>query len=124
MNENERELLEQMHRKVIEQSGAQPLRTYEQPTVYYTDLPAGSADSQIANEWNTYRREVGQLLAEGHENRWVLIKGDQIIGIWDTCEEAKAIALRKYLMQPCLIQQVRRYEPIVRMSSRFWACQR
>jgi hypothetical protein len=57
-------------------------------------------------------------LAEGHENRWVLIKGEEIIGIWDTEEDARAVALSKYLMQPCLIHQVRSREPLVRMSRR------
>jgi hypothetical protein len=66
---------------------------------------------------------VGDLLANGHENRWVLIKGQEIIGIWDTEEDARAVALQKYLMQPCLIQQVRSREPVVHMSARFWGCQ-
>lgn len=29
----------------------------------------------IASKSNLYRREVGKLLAEGHEIQWVLIKG-------------------------------------------------
>jgi hypothetical protein len=37
---------------------------------------------------------VPQLLADGHESRWVLIKGEEIIGIWDTEEEARAVALQ------------------------------
>lgn len=64
-----------------------------------------------------------RLLAEGHEGRFVLIKGEQIIGIWDTRTEAKTAALEKYLMQPCLIQQVRRHEPVVRLPARLWPCQ-
>ena len=38
-------------------------------------------------------------------------------------EEARAVALWKYLMQPCLIHQVRRREPLLRMSRRFWGYQ-
>ena len=71
----------------------------------YTELPAGSSDSPIASEWNLYLREVQRLLAEGHENRWVLIEGEETIGIWDTEEEARAVALTKFLMQPCLIHR-------------------
>jgi hypothetical protein len=112
-----------VQREALEQASGLPLSPYERPTVPYTQLPAGSRDSPITSEWNLYRREVGRLLTEGHENRWVLIKGEEIIGIWDTQEEAEAVALHKYLMQPCLIQQVRRREPIVRMSPRFWGCQ-
>jgi hypothetical protein len=123
MNDDEHELVEQSHRDAIEQGYVPPPLSYERPTIPYTELPDGNADSPIASEWNLYRREVGRLLAAGHENRWVLIKGEEIIGIWDAEADARAAALHKYLMQPCLIQQVRSREPIVRMSTRFWACQ-
>ena len=95
----------------------------EPPTIPYTQLPAAQPDSPLYQEWNVYRREVTRLLAEGQEGRFLLIKGEDIIGIWDTPEQAKAVALQKYLMQPCLIQQIRRREPVVRMSARFWGCQ-
>jgi hypothetical protein len=122
--ERQRSLVEQVHRDAIEQGRVQPPPAHERPTIPYTELPVGSAASPIAGEGDRYRREVGQLLAEGHENRWVLIKGEEIIGIWDTEDDARAVALQKYLMQPCLIQQVRSREPIVRMPPRFWGCQR
>ena len=138
MSENEREPVEALERdhkqpqhapreqgytEAIEQARGQPLPPHERPTIPCTDLPDGRPNSPIASEWNLYRREVGRLLVEGHENRWVLIKGEEIIGHWDSEEEARAVALTKYLMQPCLIQQVRSREPLVRMSARFWACQ-
>ena len=119
-----REPAEQMQGEAIEQTQSEPTALPEGPrTIHYTELPEDTSDSPIAGEWNFYRREVGRLLAEGHENRWVLIKGAEIIGIWDTEEDARAVALSKYLMQPCLIHQVRSREPIVRMSRRFWECQ-
>jgi hypothetical protein len=94
----------------------------QRQTIHYTELPEDASESPIAREWNLYRREVGRLLAEGHEGKWLLVKGDAIIGIFDTEDEARAIALQKYLMEPCLIQQVRSREPLVRMSMRFWGC--
>jgi hypothetical protein len=122
--QRQRAAVEQVHREAIEQGRVQPLLPDEPPTIPYTELPDGKVDSPIASEWNLYRREVGRLLAEGHENRWVLIKGEEIIGIWETEHEARAVALERYLMQPCLIQQIRSREPIVRMSARFGGCQR
>jgi hypothetical protein len=124
MNEDGRDFVEQVHRDAIEQGRNQMPPAHEPSTIPCTELPEGNADSPIAREWSLYRREVERLLAEGHENRWLLIKGDEIIGIWDTEEEARAVALQKYLMEPCLIQQVRRREPVVRMSRRFWGWQR
>ena len=85
-------------------------------TIPYTELPPARPDSPIATEWETYRREVGRLLAEGQEGRFVLIKGEEIIGIWDGREDANAEGLRRYLLQPFLLHQVRSREPLVRLS--------
>jgi hypothetical protein len=123
MRENGRKLVEQNHRDAIDQGCVEPSPFHEPPTIHYTELPEAQPGSPLCQEWNFYRREVGRLLADGHERRFVLIKGEVLVGIWDTQEEAKAVSLERYLMQPCLIHQVRSREPIVRMSARFWACQ-
>jgi hypothetical protein len=68
----------------------------------------------LCQEWNYYRHEAGRLLADGHEGRFVLIKGQALIGAWDTWEEARAVALQKYPRQLCLIHQVRSREPLLR----------
>lgn len=120
--QRERALIEQLHRQAIEAARAQPLPPYEPPTVHYAELPAAQPNSQLSQEWNFYRREVGRLLAEGDEGRFVLIKGEQIIGIWDTQEEAEAVAVHKYPLEPGLIHQVQRYERVLRGPSRFWRC--
>jgi hypothetical protein len=97
-----------------------PLRPRQ--TIHYTELPEDASEGSIAREWNLYRSEAGRLLGEGHEGKWVLVKGEAIIGIFGTEDEARAVALQKYLMQPCLIHQVRSREPLVRMSMRFRGC--
>jgi hypothetical protein len=118
MSENVNDLIERLHREAFEKGRREPTPPYEPPTVHYTELPEPQKDSPLFQEWNFYRREVGRLLAEGQEGRWLLIKGEDVLGIWDTREEAEAIALQKFLMQPCLIHQVRCREPIVRLSAR------
>ena len=120
--ERERALVEQVHREAIEQGRVEAPPQYEPTTIPYTELPDGKPDSPVNQEWNFYRREVGRLLAEGQEGRWLLIKGEGIIGIWDTREEAEAVALQKYLMQPCLIHRIRSREPVLRGPTRFWQC--
>jgi hypothetical protein len=109
-SECERALLEQIHRQAIAQGLVQPLPQLEP----FTELPEDTSDGPIAGEWNFYRCEVGRLLAAGHEGRWVLIKGDEIVGIWNTEEEAERIRLQKYLMQPILLKQICVREPILR----------
>jgi hypothetical protein len=116
----QRALVEKIHREAIEQYRKQPRPPYERPTISYTELPEAKPDEPLYYEWNTYRREVGRLLAEGHEGRWILIKGEEIIGIWDTHDEVKVVAVQKYLMQPCLIHQILSREPLLRGPSALW----
>src|SRR5207253_2714923 len=42
----------------------------------------------IRTEIRTYFRELPRLLEEGHEGRCALIKGDQVLSIWDTPGDA------------------------------------
>jgi hypothetical protein len=83
-------------------------------TIHYTELPPAQPGSELAVEWETYRREVARLLAEGHEGKFVLIKGERILGLWDTWDAALAEAVRHFLMQPCLAHQILTYERMIR----------
>src|SRR6516164_6282824 len=74
----------------------------ERPTLHYTELPEDTSHNPLAAEWNFYRREVGRLVGEGHEGRWVLIQSDAIIGICDTEAEVDQVRLQKFPGQPAL----------------------
>jgi hypothetical protein len=115
-------LVEQVHREAIEQGRVQPSVPNESATIHHTELPGARPDSPLFQEWTFYRREVGRLLAAGQAGRWLLIKGEEIIGIWDTHDEARAVALQKYLMQPCLIHQILERERVLRGPTRFFRC--
>jgi hypothetical protein len=115
MNDADREMIERLVKSERKRLGAVvPLPPRERPTIHYTELTADTSGGPIAREWNFYRREVGRLLAEGHEGRWVLIKGEEIIGIWDTEEEGHRVRLERYFMQPVLLKQILEREPILR----------
>jgi hypothetical protein len=90
------------------------------PTIHWSELPEDTSGGPLSTEWNFYRREVGRLLAEGHEGRWVLIKGEEIIGMWERREEATAVADERYLLKPVLIRQVLTREPILRGPTFMW----
>ena len=110
------------HRAAVERLRQQPIPPPpEPPTIHYSELPAAAPDSPLVLEWNTYRREVGRLLAEGHEGCHVLIKGEQILGIWKTRAEAMAAGYRLFLGQCFLVHQVQQREPILRCLS-VWTC--
>jgi hypothetical protein len=42
----------------------------------------------IRTEIITYRRELPRLLAEGHQGRFALVHGQEVVSIWDTFGDA------------------------------------
>jgi hypothetical protein len=54
------------------------------------------------------------LLAEGQEGRFAFIKGDEIIGIYDTWDEARGADLENYLFEPHMIHPILSREPVIR----------
>jgi hypothetical protein len=122
MKEHERDRVEKITREAAERLRLQPLPSAERVTIHCTELPEDTSDSPIAGEWNFYRREVGRLLAEGQEGKWLLIKGERIIGIWDSEAVAHQVAVQKFLMQPVLILQILTREPVLRGPRAFRRC--
>lgn len=116
MSEDEYELLHKLGGEVAQPPNRPPV-TVERPTIPHTELPEDTSDNPSADAWNLYRQEVGRMLAEGHGGRWVLIHGKEIVGIWGSRDEAKAVALERYLMQPVLIRQILSREPVLRGPS-------
>jgi hypothetical protein len=113
---HERAVVERVHREAIEQGNFQTLPPRETPrAVPYTELPEAKPGEPLAEEWNVYRREVGRWLAEGLEGRHVLIKGQEVIGIYGSSEEAVAAGLQRYLLQPFLVHPIRTEEPFLRI---------
>jgi hypothetical protein len=109
-----RDLIDQLQREERARLVLTPAHTAGRPTIHYTELPEDTTSSALATEWNYYRGEVGRLLAEGHEGQWVLIKGQKIIGLWDTELEADEVRLRQFPGRPVLLKQIREREPVIR----------
>ena len=87
-------------------------------TIPWSEVREDTSGGPNSAEWNFFLREVGRLLAEGHEGKWLLIKGEVVEGMWDTRDEAFAAATERYLMQPCLVQQVTARAPVIKLSNR------
>jgi hypothetical protein len=116
MSANERDLVEQAHREAVEAGRVQSLPPRELPRgVHHTELPEAKPGEPLAEEWNTYRRQIGRWLAEGLEGRHVLIKGEEIIGIYATSEEATEEGFKHYLLQPFFVHPIRTEEPYLRI---------
>jgi hypothetical protein len=88
-------------------------------TIPYTELPPVKPGETFETEWETYRAKVGQWLADGLEGKHVLIKGSNVLGFWDSQEEALAAGYEKFLTQPFLIHHVLRQEPLLRVGAYF-----
>jgi hypothetical protein len=108
------QLIERLHREAVEEAHRHPAPPPEEPTVHYTELPEARPDSPLYREWNTYRHEVGQLLAEGNAGRHVLIKDDRIIGVWDTHDEAATAGYQQFRGQPFLVHEIQERERVLR----------
>jgi hypothetical protein len=115
MNEDGRKLIEQIHREAVTNHSSAPVAPSERPTIPYTELPEMDSASPLFQEWNSYRHEVQRLLAEGHEGKFVLIKGDAIIGFYETWDAARAAGLNRYLLKPFLVHQIQSREPVLRL---------
>jgi hypothetical protein len=108
------ELIDRLHREALDQAPQHPQPPAEPETVHHSQLPEAKPDSPLYHEWNTYRREVARLIAEGQFGRHVLIKGVQIVGIWDTHNEAARAGYQQFLGQPFLVHHIQEHERVLR----------
>jgi hypothetical protein len=108
--------IEQQHRQFLESEAGMLSRPISSPSgIHYTELPEAEPEQPLAEEWNTYRREVGRWLAEGLEGRHVLIKGRDIIGFFDTLEAAQEAGGKQFPGGPFFIHPIRSEEPFLRI---------
>jgi hypothetical protein len=95
------------------------MNTRERPTIHYTELAPAAPNSPLAAEWETYRREVGRLIEAGHEGKWVLIKGEELVGLFDTEEQALDVRAERFFRQLVLVRQILAREPVLRYFPRY-----
>jgi len=87
----------------------------DRPCLHYTELTELAPDDPQYREYHTYLREQPRLLAEGHEGKHALIKGDTILGLFDSRSNAYEEMSRNHYQQGCLIQQILEWHILYRM---------
>jgi hypothetical protein len=87
--------------------------------IHYTDFADAPPDDPLFREWRAYRRELPRLLKEGHEGKFCLFKGDDLLGIFDSYEEAKAVGIERFPLEPFLARPILEYDPIL-LSEAKW----
>jgi hypothetical protein len=85
-------------------------------TIHYTELPSAKPGDTFEEEWETYRVNVGQWLTDGLEGKHVLIKGTEVLGFWNSREEALFEGYTRFPAQPFLVRQILAREPLLRIS--------
>jgi hypothetical protein len=98
------------------------MNTTDRPTIHYTKLPDVPPESSLALEWQVYKRELPRLLAEGQEGKAILIKGDRVLGTFDTEDAAVQAGYARYVAESFFVHTIRSQEPMVRLSPHCWPC--
>jgi len=122
MSEDGRDLVEAMHRQAVERYRQQPMPPTQPPSTHYTELPEARPGEVFYREWNTYRREVGRLLAEGYEGHYALIKDETIVGIYNTWDEAREAGYQRFALRPFLVQRIQTLERLLRIRGNNMPC--
>lgn len=60
----------------------------------------------LATEIATYFRELPRLIAEGEKGRVALIRGDQIVSVWDTFRDAYQAGQDRFGLEPFIAQPI------------------
>jgi hypothetical protein len=60
----------------------------------------------LEQEVDTYRREFGRLLQDGHARRWALLKGDHLISVWDTRGDALQYGYERFGSEPFAVKLI------------------
>ena len=84
----------------------------EPPMIHSTEIAEVDARSPICREWNFYRFEVGRLLAEGYEGKWVMIEGEEIVGLWETSAHTAAYRRTRLPNTKVFVKQLRTWETL------------
>jgi hypothetical protein len=72
-------------------------------------------------ELATYEREKERLLSE-NEGRYVVIRGDDILGVWDTYEDAIKAGYEKAKLEKFFVKQIQGIEKILHFTRDLAVC--
>jgi hypothetical protein len=83
------------------------------------ELPEHQPDNPVFRPWNKYRQVVADLLAKGFEGFWLVIRDDEILGIYPAARLALAAvsAESAETLERTLIKQLLEHEPVSTLES-------
>jgi hypothetical protein len=72
--------------------------------------PKRAAAMALEKELATYQKRLAELLP--NEGKYVLIRGDEIAGVWDTYEDALQSGYQKFNLEPFMVKRIEWAETI------------
>jgi hypothetical protein len=72
---------------------------------------AGEALQLYEREPATYLRELPRLLEKGHGGRHALVKGDEVLSVWDTQGDALQAGRERFGLEPLFVQKIDPRDP-------------
>jgi hypothetical protein len=67
-------------------------------------------------ELETYRKRLPEFKTE-HKDQWVLIHGEDVVGFFESYEEALGLGYEKFGLDDFLLREVQEVEPVYYMTS-------
>jgi len=61
----------------------------------------------LEREIATYFRELPQLIADGHEGRYALIRDEDLLSVWDTLDDALQAGHERFGFERFMTQKIR-----------------
>jgi len=58
----------------------------------------------LERELNAYNRELPRLLEQ--EGKFVLVRGDEVVGVFDTYEDALKVGYERFRLEPFMVKRV------------------
>ncbi|MBN2208699.1 MAG: hypothetical protein JW759_05350 [Candidatus Coatesbacteria bacterium] len=72
------------------------------------------SDQSLATEEKFFEDHVAEWCErEDYEGRWALIKGQELVGVYEEYEEAVREAFERFELEPFMISQILRDPPVV-----------
>jgi hypothetical protein len=65
----------------------------------------------MAGEFAACLRELPRLLAEGHAGRYALLKGEELLSVWDTQRDVLQAGYERFGLEPFAVKQIDPRDP-------------
>jgi hypothetical protein len=72
-------------------------------------IPDPSPGEPFADEWKTFKREIYRLICAGNKGRYALVKGDQVVSVWDTLTDATQAGQERFGNEAFFVQEIQLY---------------